>query len=119
MSETKSLEDMLLEAAETKRQREAAEAQKATITKADLAELFSQFETRIDAKIQKAMEQEDERGAGVGRKGMLLDERDRDPVAYLVAKAKKPETLTDEDKTLIGAITNQAFISLFPDNIKH
>ena len=112
----KSLEDMLLEAAEAKRQREATEAQKATITKADLAELFTQFEARIDAKLEK---QEDERGEGVGRKGSLLDERDRDPVAYLVAKAKTPENLTDADKTLIGAITNQAFISLFPDNIKH
>ena len=114
----KTLEEMLLEAAESKRAKELEAQKSAGITKEDLAELFTQFEAKIDQRIQKAKEEmEAARGDGVGRKGLITDKRSEDPVGYLVEKSQKPENLTIDDKILIGEITNKALISLFPTNV--
>lgn len=118
--EDKTLEQMLLEAAQAKQAKELEAQKSASITKQDLAELFLQFESKVEQRIQKAKEEiEAVRGEGVGRKGTITDKRDEDPVSYLAEKARKPEDLTIEDRLLIGEITNKALISLFPTNINH
>lgn len=106
----KSLEELLIEAAEAKKAKEQAEQAQKGITSSDLADLFSQLETRLltamDEKISKA--QEITRGEGVGRKGAVVDPREEDPLTYIMQKAKTPEDLSPEDKALIGGITHKA-----------
>ncbi len=106
----KSLEDMLIEAAEAKKAKEAEERAHKAITAADLGTLLSQLQTNLleamDQKIAKA--QEVTRGEGIGRKGMVADLKEDDPLTYILHKAKEPEDLTPEDKALIGGITSKA-----------
>ncbi|GHO45187.1 hypothetical protein [Ktedonospora formicarum] len=69
---------------------------------------FTEFSKQIDTKIEKATTFSRE---GVGRVGTVTpqDERDADPIKYLVKKAAgDPNALDDVDKALIGELTTRA-----------
>lgn len=129
------LEQLLVVAAEKAAQREAKDAlQKGFVTReqinAALAafgenmttnikttivdEITAQLLPQIQESVKKAASD-----AGM-RKGTVLspeDERDNDPVAYLIKKSKEvgPEGLDDEDKRLIWGITHSVLIAGMDD----
>jgi hypothetical protein len=100
-----------------------AEPQVVGITKAELGAtllefkdlMFGEFKSQVDAQIAEVQKAASvpQRGQGTGRQGTVItpdQERDNDPLAYLVSvtKAAKGEDseISEEDKHLIGAMTH-------------
>jgi hypothetical protein len=106
------LEELLEGAAQQIAAEEAAKKANQTISKADLAILFQELETKVlsamDEKVQKALPVT--REEGVGRAGIVetpQSEREANPVAYIVKAMQSGQELSQADKELAWGITYQ------------
>lgn len=95
---------------EAQRQAEEAKAN-APITRTELGAALLDFKNSLLDEVKKASPQHEPRNEGVGRKGVVSgaqpDERDADPVSYLVKKAANGAEWDETDQALIAALTKQ------------
>ena len=108
------LEELLEGAARQLAAEEAAKKADQSISKADLAELFQELQTKVmsavEEKVAKAMPVA--REEGVGRKGTVetpQSDRDADPATYIVKKSSSAEEMSDDDQKLAWGITYRLF----------
>ncbi len=122
------LEQLLVVAAEKAAQREAKDAlQKGFVTREQINAALTAFGENMTANLETSLvdkitaqllpqiqESVKKAASDAGmRKGVVQtpeDERDNDPVAYLLKKGKElgPEAFSDEDKRLIWGLTHVA-----------
>ena len=121
---TKSLEQLMAEAADRLAQQQAAEQAaheaelaKKGLTVEDIADLFNQFEQKIDQKLEtvkKAQEEEPVQKARTSnRRSDVQSGADiqSNPAAYIVAKARSGEALSPQDKELAWGLMKHVLIT--------
>jgi hypothetical protein len=96
-----------------------AEAEANFVSKADLQVALDAFGAQIAKQIGEEVAKATPiaRPEGAGRVGEVVevDERDENPVAYLVKKSRTEEGLSDEDKKLAWELTRRAIMQGMAD----